>query len=417
MAKTKALTTKRIAKLLKQPGRWKHHDGHGLFLVGQDGRASWFLRYQTNYRERWHGLGPLHTVTLKEARERARKARLMLLDGQDPIDTRRAEKAARALEAAKRQEAMTFTAATKGYLAKQSPEWRNSKTAPMFISRMKRFAFPVLGNVPVEQVDKMLVLKTLKPLWETKPASASRLRHGIERVLTWAIAHDLRAGPNPAAWVGNLDQLLPNPGKMRPSEPHAAMDYHEVPGFMRELRERRQGIVARALEFTILTAARTSETLLATWDEIDLDAKLWSIPASRMKSHRPHEVPLSDAAVALLRALPREKGNDFVFIGTRDNAASHLAKNGMALLLQRMKRHGVTTHGFRSAFRTWCAERTNFPDHIAELALAHAVDSGTVKAYKRTTLLARRRKLLDLWSAYCASVPAEGQVVPIRKAV
>jgi integrase len=353
---------------------------------------------------------------VKEARERARKARLQILDGIDPIDTRRAEKAARALAAAKRQEAVTFIAATKGYLAKQSPEWRNPKSAQMFSSRMERFAWPVLGKVPVEQIDKTLVMKVLKPLWETRPESASRLRHGIEAVLTWAIAHDLRPGPNPAAWVGNLDQLLPNPGKVRPSVPHAAMDYREVPAFMRELRER-GGITAAALEFTILTAARTSETLLATWDEFDLEAGLWTIPAPRMKSHREHVVPLSDAAIALLRSLPRERGNEFVFIGTRSNAAGHLAKNSMPLLLDRMKCHGITVHGFRSSFRTWAAEQTAYPDHIAELALAHAISSGVEKAYKRTTRLAKRRKLMELWASYCSSVPAEGEVVPIRKAV
>ncbi len=412
----KQLTVKRTAKLT-EPGRYRDPETRGLYLqVAPGGTQSWLLRYELNGRERFHGLGSADDFSLKEARERARKARQLLSDGVDPVEHKRAEKAAAALVAAKRREAVTFAQAVTRYLEKKSPEWRSAKSVQMFRSRMTRFAFPVIGRLPVEEVDKRLVMRVLEPLWRSKPESASRLRHGIEAVLNWAAAHDLRpAGFNPAAWKGSLAELLPAPGKVRAAKPHAAMDYREVPSFVAELRQR-GGITASALELTILTAARTGETLSATWDEFDLDAGLWTVPAARMKSNREHVVPLSKEAIKLLKALPVEDGNEFVFIGTRANAKSSLAKNSMLLLLDRMGRRGVTAHGFRSAFRTWAAERSALPDHIAELCLAHSIGGEVERTYKRTTLIEQRRLLMQQWAKFLAAPVVEGgEVVPLRK--
>lgn len=380
---TKALTAKRMAGLT--PGRYRDREARGLYLqVGPTGTQSWLLRYELNGRERWHGLGSANDFSLREARERARKARQLLADGIDPVEAKRAAKTALALEAAKQQEAVTFAMATERYLAKQSPEWRNARTAPLFLSRMKRYAFPILGKLPVEEIDKKLLMTVLEPLWATKPNSGSRLRAGIENVLNWCIARDLRPGPNPAEWSGNLAELLPKPGRVKPKVPFKAIDYREVPAFMLELRER-DGVAAAALQFTILTAVRSAEARAARWDEIDLEAKLWSIPAERMKAARPHEVPLSDAAIELLRSLPTEEGNPYVFISAKPG--SHLQHTAMMLLLGRMKRNDITVHGMRSAFRTWAAERTAFPDYLAELCLAHTVGSEVERAYKRTSML------------------------------
>jgi integrase len=412
--KSKRLTVKRIERLRSVRGR--HPDGNGLYLQVTDALVpSWLLRYQVSHRERWLGIGPLRLVGLAEARERARRAQLLILDGHDPINARRAERAARAVELAKQQEAVTFEAAARGYLAKHSPEWRGRRTAPSFVSRMKRYAWPTLGKLPVEAIDEKLVLKVIEPIWTTKTPTASRVREDIESVLDWAIARDLRPGPNPAVWRGNLAELLPDPSKVKQTTSHPAMPYKEVPAFVAELRER-GGVAANALLLTIICATRTSETLKATWAEVDFERRVWTIPAHRMKSHREHTVPLSDAACELLRSLPVEEGNPHLFIGSRANAGDALASSAMLLLLKRMKRIDVTPHGFRSSFRTWAAERSAFPDHIAELCLAHTVGSAVERTYKRTDLLEMRRRLLQAWAGFCASTPAEGEVVPLRAA-
>jgi integrase len=402
------LTAKKVERV-KAPGRY--HDGHGLYLqVRSPGNKSWGLRYERNGAERWMGLGPAHTVSLKEARERARAARLLLLDGIDPIDHRRAE---RAKVAAAKAKALTFREAAQAYFDQHEGKWRSAKHRGQFITTLRTYAFPVLGNMSVADIDTPAVLRAIEPIWMAKTETASRTRGRIESVLDWCTVRGFRQGDNPARWKGHLAEVLPARSQVAKPVHLAAMPYQQVPAFMAALRER-QGVAARALEFIILTAARSGEVTGARWDEIDPDGKVWTIPAGRMKGGREHRVALSARAVELLNALPTEDGNDFVFIGPRAGSGlSHMAMRGV---LERMGRADVTTHGFRSSFRDWCAERTNCANHVVEMALAHAVGDKVEAAYRRGDLLAKRRQLAEAWAQYCASPPAAGAVVPLRKA-
>ena len=303
------LTIKRIARL-STAGRYS--DGHGLYLqVMSPTNRSWLLRYERNGRgERWMGLGPLHTVSLQEARERARKARQQLLDGVDPLDARKAERAAKALEAAR---TITFEKAAQAYFDAHERGWRNAKHRAQFLSTLKTYAYPKIGKLPVAAIDTGLVLKVIEPIWQDKTETASRLRGRIESVLDWATVRGYRTGDNPARWRGHLGEVLPARGKIQKTSHHAALSFGDLPEFMTALSQR-DGVAARGLEFTILTAARTGEVIGATWEEIDLKAKVWTIPAGRMKASKEHRVPLSDRALEILSALPRERNNPFVFI-------------------------------------------------------------------------------------------------------
>ena len=346
-----ALTAKRIAKL-KEPGRYRDPETRGLYLqVSRTGTKSWLLRYELKGRERFLGLGSLDTFSLKEARERARAARQKIADGIDPVDARRAERAAKAAEVAK---AMTFKEAARKYSEQNEPRWQNRKAAAQFLSTMEAYVFPVFGDVSVADVDTGLVLKALerehpdhpgKSIWLAIPETASRVRGRIENVLNWAKTRGYRDGENPARWRGHLQNVL-QPRKVRDVEHHPALPYDDVPEFMEALAKR-DGVAARALEFTILTAARTGEVIGATWDEIDLEKEVWTVPAKRMKAGKEHRVPLSERAVEILQKLPHEDGNPFVFIGPRANGLSNMA---MASVLKRMERSDITVHGFRSVF-------------------------------------------------------------------
>jgi len=269
---------------------------------------------------------------------------------------------------------------------------------------------PTFGRLPVQSIDVGLVIKALEPIWSTKPETASRVRGRIEAVLDWAAARDFRDSDNPARWKGRLDKLLPRPSKVRSVQHHAALPYPEIGAFIETLRER-PATAARALEFAILTAARTGEVLGAKWIEIDLKAKIWTIPASRMKSGREHRVPLSRAALAVLQEMENLRQNDRVFPGDRRETLSGMA---ILMLLRRMNRSDLTAHGFRSTFRDWAAECTNFPSEVVEMALAHAVSDKVEAAYRRGDLFEKRRKLMEAWAAYCARVEAPGKIVPLR---
>jgi integrase len=401
------LTTKRIARL-KKPGRYG--DGHGLYLqVASPTNRSWLLRYDRNGRgERWMGLGPLHTIDLKEARERARRARQMLLDGFDPLDARKAQRTAQALEAAK---TITFEKAAQAYFDAHERSWKNAKHRAQFLSTLRTYAFPKIGNLPVAAIDTALVLRVIEPIWQEKTETANRTRGRIEAVLDWATVRGYRAGDNPARWKGYIENVLPSRGAIQKRNHHAALPFDDLPEFMVALRQR-EGIAARALEFTILTAARTGEVIGATWDEIDLKAKVWKVPAGRIKGGREHRVPLSSAALELLEALPREKNNPFVFIGPRKGGLSNMA---MAMLLSRMGRDDITVHGFRSSFRDWAAERTAYPNHVVEMALAHVVGDKVEAAYRRGDLFEKRRRLMADWAKYCtAPAKAAANVVALR---
>ncbi len=415
------LTVKRIAKL-KTPGRYREGTIPGLCLqITDTGVKSWLLRFERFGRERWHGLGPLHTVDLADARERARKARLLLLDGHDPIEARRAERAAAALEAAKQ---ITFRQAAEKYDEQNNNRWKNRKAAAQFLSTLGDYAFPKIGALSVADVDTGQVLRVLeqqhakypnKRLWDAIPETASRLRGRMENVLDWATARGYRTGDNPARWKGHLANVLPPREQIARAENYEALPWAEVPQFLAAL-QRRDAIAARALEFTILTAARTGEVIGATWDEIDLDGEVWTVPPGRMKAGNEHRVPLSDRALEILRALPRGEGNKHGFVGPAQGKG--LSNMAMLTLLRRMGRDDITVHGFRSSFRDWAAERTTFPNFVAEMALAHVV-KGVEGAYRRGDLLEKRRKLMDAWAGFCTTAPkAEGSnIVALRQAV
>jgi integrase len=392
MRKSNQLTALKVSKIVT-PGRYG--DGHGLWLqVTPGGSKSWLFRFQRDGQARHMGLGPVHTVSLAEARERAREARQTLLAGLDPITAHRARLAAVAADEA---HGMTFQVAAEAYMTAHRASWKNKAHAAQWPASLKSDVFPIFGSVAVSVIDTALVMKVLEPIWHTKPETASRIRGRIELVLDWATARGFRNGDNPARWRGHLDKLLPARTKVRPTVHHPALPYREIPKFMVALRKR-SGVGARSLEFTILTAGRTSETIGARWSEFDLKAKVWTVPAARMKAAREHRVPLSDRAVALLKKLPRE--GEWVFVGARRDAP--LSNMAMLKLLRDMDRTDLTVHGFRSTFRDWAAEQTNFPRDVAEMALAHSVGDKVEAAYRRGDLFEKRRALAQRWARYCA---------------
>jgi integrase len=402
-----ALTSKRVAKLVRHAtGRF--HDGHGLYLqVFHRNSASWILRYVRHGREHMLGLGPIHVVGLAEARQRARAARLQLLDGIDPIADRQAHQLAAKVAAAKM---ITFASCAEQYQTAHEGQWRSRKHREQFIGTLRQYAFPVFGTLPVAAVDTGLVLRALEPLWGAKTETARRLRGRIERVLDWATVRNYRAGDNPARWKGHLSEALP--ARTQAQVPHlAALPYGEIAEFMAALRAQ-HGTGARALEFTILTAARSGEVLGAKWSEIDFANRTWTVPAERMKAAREHRVPLADAAITLLQSLPSEDGNDFVFVGGRGAGLSGMA---MPHWLKRL-RPDVTVHGFRSSFRDWASEQTSFPPEVCEQALAHTISNAVERAYRRGDLFEKRRRLMDEWGRYCARPVGTGEVVPLRSA-
>jgi integrase len=400
------LSAKRVERE-KRPGRYL--DQHGLYLqVVNANNRSWIFRYERDGRERQMGLGPVHTVSLKLAREKAQAARLLLLDDIDPLAEREAKKAAIAAAAAK---TLTFREAAQQYIDQHERGW-SAKHARQWRKTLEQHAFKVLGNMAVGDVDTAAVLRVIDPLWAEKTETASRVRGRIESILDWATVRGYRQGDNPARWTGRLEHVLPAKAKVRKVEHHAALPYRDVPAFMAALADR-QGSAARALEFTILTAARSGEVTGATWGEIDLEQRVWIVPASRMKAKKEHRVPLSAAAVELLQALPSEQGNPHLFVGAQ--RGSGLSAAAMGKLLVRMKRADISVHGFRSTFRDWAGETTNFPNHVVEMALAHTIPSAVEKAYRRGDLFVKRVKLMEAWAQFCSKPAPAGVVLPMRK--
>ncbi len=355
------------------------------------------------------GLGSQRIFSLKEARERARKARQLLADGTDPLNARAEERALRALESARK---ISFAMAADAYFKAHAPSWKNAKHAAQFMSTLNTYVFPHIGNLSVADINTGLVLKCLEPIWADKTETAGRVRGRIESVLDWATVRGYRKGDNPARWKGHLSEVLPSRAKLQKKKHHAALPFVELPQFMTALM-RREGVAARALEFTILTAARTGETIGALWEEIDLNERTWTILPERMKAGKQHRVPLCSRAIEILNELPRETDNPFVFIGSRRNGLSNMA---MTATLQRMQCEDITVHGFRSSFRDWAAERTNFANHIVEMALAHTVSDKVEAAYRRGDLFAKRARLMTEWARFTASVGQEPRatVVALR---
>jgi integrase len=383
----------RTVASLKEPG--KYPDGAGLYLqVATGGSKSWIFRYRVGPREREMGLGSLLTVSLAEAREAALQARKLRHKGIDPIEARQSADLERKAEAAR---AMTFDEAVTAYLKTRTGVHENAKHAAQWPSTLKTYASPHFGKVPVNRVDTPMIISALEKIWTTKTETASRVRGRIERVLDWATVSGLRQGENPARWKGHLDMLLPAKSKVARVEHHTALPFAEVSDFMTTLRAQ-AGQAARALELTILTAARTSEVIEATWKEVDLEAGVWTVPAERMKAKKEHRVPLCAAAVALLKSMSAGGADTPLFEGQR--AGRPLSNMAMLKMLERMGRKDLTVHGFRSTFRDWAAESTAYPNEVVEMALAHTVSNKVEAAYRRGDLFEKRRALMEDWGKY-----------------
>ena len=365
-----------------KPGR--HSDGRGLMLlVKASGARSWVLRYQLKGRRRDMGLGPYPEVTLAEARRKALEARHLLVDGVDPLTV-----------VPKR--ALTFRQAAIDLIENKRAGWRNAKHAAQWSSTIETYANPVLGDVEIAAIDTAHVLSVLQPIWRAKPETASRLRQRIEAVLDFATSKGLRDGSNPARWRGHLQNVLPKSSAVRRVQHHAALDWREMPEFVAALA-RRNGISARALQFLILTAARSGEMRGMRWGEIDLKARIWTVPPTRMKAAKEHRVPLTDGAVGLL-GTPRTP--DALVFPSPTHLDRPLSDMTLAAVLKKMARTGITVHGFRSTFRDWAGETTNFPREVIEAALAHRLKDKAEAAYARGDLFTKRRTLMEAWEAF-----------------
>jgi integrase len=392
------------------------HDGGGLYLrVSGTGAKSWVFRFQLDGKRRDMGLGPYPDISLAEAREKAMAHRRQRHDGTDPLEARRARRQAERAAVAK---GWTFREVAEEFIGRNEAGWRNKKHRQQWRNTLATYVYPTLGDLSVAALDTGLVVQVLDPIWATKPETACRVRGRIEAVLDAATVRGFRQGPNPAQWKGNLAHILPARAKVRKVEHHAALPFDATPEFLTDLRGR-AGMAARALEFAILTAARTGEALGMRWREVDLDAKVWTIPGARMKAGREHRVPLSDAALAVLdKVLPLALTKDGkpdtsapVFPGPR--RALPMSNMTMLMLLRRMKRGDLTAHGFRSTFSDWAAERTAYPREVVEMALAHTIENRVEAAYRRGDLFEKRRQLMADWARFCEG-PSGGEVVPLR---
>ena len=398
------LTVKEI-EALKKPGAFA--DGRGLYLhVSPKGAKSWIFRYSAGGRRREMGLGSADDYTLEQARQRAADQRKLVTNGQDPLAMREVAAVAEKVAAVK---AVTFAQCAGRYIAAQRAGWRNAKHTAQWTATIATYTNPHFGDLPVSAIDTPHIMQALEPIWTEKPETASRLRGRIEAILDWATVSGLRDGANPARWKGHIEKLLPKRSKVAAVEHHAALPYAELPTFFLRLQAA-DGIGARALEFAILTAARTGEVLGATWQEIDLEARMWTISAARMKAGKEHRVALSEPALALLRKLATIKRGDYVFPGQQDGKP--LSNMALLMCLRRMDRDDLTAHGFRSTFRDWCAEQTGFPSEVAEMALAHTVAGKVEAAYRRGDLLEKRRRLMEEWATFCTRSGALAKSVP-----
>jgi integrase len=402
------MTHVQLVALAKTEGRF--HDGHGLYLDSRPPRASWAYRFTIGGKARWMGLGPYPEVGLKEARDAAFEARRLVKVGKDPLTARREVREAKVRELAA---AITFKACADGYLRSYRDSWANEKHAAQWLSTLQNYVYPIIGEIGVTKIDVPLIIRILNqdvrdagrlvPLWSAKNETASRIRGRIESILGWAASNGFRPWENPASWRILKHQLPPRSRVARKGH-HSALPYAELPAFLIKLKAE-YGLAAEALQLAILTAARTTEVLKARWREFDLDSKVWTVPAERMKAKKQHRVPLSDTAIELLQRLDHKAGGEaWVFPGIKEGKP--LSNMVMLMLLRRMQIEGVTVHGFRSTFRDWAAEETNHDQHIAEMALAHTISNKVEASYRRGDLFNKRIALMADWSAYCASASA-----------
>ncbi len=381
------LSARAVATLTK-PGR--HADGGGLYLsVSNDGARRWVFLYSYAGKRRELGLGGATVVSLKDARERADSARKLVFDGVDPI--------ARGNEVDPKKK--TFSECATGYISDHADGWRNPKHRQQWANTLKAYAEPTIGNLPVDAINIQHIKSVLDPIWKTKTETASRVRGRIEAILDWAATHGYRDPINPARWRGHLANVMTSPHKLARVRHYPALPYRELPAFMAELQQR-SGVGARALEFTILTAARTGETVGSRWAEIDHAQNIWSVPGDRMKAGLQHRVPLAPQAMAVLADFSKEE--DFIFLGA--DAKGPLSNMSMLGVLRRMRRTDLTVHGFRSTFRDWAAETTETPNEVVEMALAHTIKNKAEAAYRRGDLLDRRRELMLRWAQFACSL-------------
>jgi len=409
MGKRNRLAATQVAGIVKRAKRGWYPDGGGLYLqISDRGTASWAYRFSFNRKERWMGLGSFDDFGLADARERADEMRKQLKAGTDPLGERDERRLQAQIERARR---ITFDDAADKFIAAHEPSWKNTKHIQQWHNSLKTYVRPILGPMPVSEIETGDIIRIIEPIWKTKTETASRVRGRIEKVLDWARAHGYREGTNPAAWKGHLELMLPAKGKIAAVKHHPAMPYEELPGFIKQLRAQ-DAISARALEFTIMTGARTSEVTGATLAEFNMNSKTWTIPAARTKSGKEHTVPLTDRMLEIMQDAKGRNATAAIFVNP--STGMPLSNMAMAELLKGM-RPDVSVHGFRSTFRTWLAEQTHFPHDLCELALGHAIKDGVVKAYKRTDLLERRRKMMWQWEVFC-NTPHRGQVVPLKRA-
>jgi integrase len=405
--KAKELEAIQVKRLTK-PGLHAVGGVAGLLLqVTPTGARSWILRTMVGAKRRDIGLGGFPDVTLAMAREKAREAKEMIKHGIDPVEQR---KAARGALMAAQAKGVSFDECAQQFIKSKTVEFSNPKHAAQWTSTLRDYASPLIGRLPVAEVELAHIVKVLEPIWRTKTETATRVRGRIESVLAWATVSGYREGDNPARWKGNLDAVLPKPAKLKNVQHHKALPWQNMSDFMQKLRQR-QGMAARCLEFTILTGLRSGEVRGAKWQEIDLQANTWTVPAERMKMKKAHTVPLCDDAVKLLEQLPRFKDNGLVFPGARGGVLSDV---GVTRPIRAMG-YDVTVHGFRSTFRDWIAESTSYPHHVQEMALAHAVGNAVERAYRRGDLLAKRTNLMRDWCKFINSPASSGEVVGIRE--
>jgi len=398
-------------KNLNKPGRHTVGCIPGLLIVVKDsGAKSWMLRTMIGNRRCSIGLGPYPEISLSEARNKARALKKDIYEGKDPLAEKRRIRAG----LIRSNGCMTFMEVARLCHEKKLSEFKNVKHGKDWISSIERFANPLIGKLPVDEIDLQHILKILEPIWTEKTETATRLRQRLEQILSFATVCNYRSGDNPARWQGHLDAILPKPGKIKKVKHFPALDWREIGAFMVELRKR-DGMGARCLEWIILTACRSGEARLAIWDEIDFENHVWTIPGDRVKTGKKHKVPLTTDAIKLLYSLPRFQGSNYVFTAARGGPLSDMT---VGMVCRRMKVAAVP-HGFRSTFRDWCAENTNFPREVAEQALAHAIGNQVEAAYRRGDLIEKRRLLMAAWSEYLNKIQTNktNNVRPLREAM
>ena len=404
------------ASRLKERGLYS--DGGGLYLrVTPTGGKFWAFRFMIYGKAREMGLGALHALPLAKARLKAAECRKQLSEGTDPIAAREAEQTKARLAAGRDR---TFQQCAEAYIEAHKDGWRNAKHAQQWTNTLKAYAYPVFGDIPVQDIDVTMVLRVLEPIWKAKTETATRLRGRIEVILDWAKVREYRQGENPARWRGHLENLLANPAKVAKVEHFAALPYTKINEFLQHL-EQQDGFGAQALKLVIYTACRSREALEARWEEIDFESKVWTIPAERMKMGKEHRIPLTVPALAILKELRRERDKKNVpedektpYVFPSYSGKTFVSNVVMLALLKRMERRDITVHGFRSTFRDWAAEQTNFPREVAEAALAHAVENQVEAAYRRSDLFEKRRLLMEQWARYCQKPQPEGKVIEMK---